>query len=69
MKFILVLCLLALISCDVLDVLKCLASNPKVQELVLQLVSLLVNQEYDKILPLVLSKLGDLVAAVKACVA
>ena len=69
MKFILVLCLLALISCDVLDVLKCLASQPKVQELALQLVSLLVNQEYDKILPTVLGHLGDLVAAVRTCVA
>ena len=67
MKFLLVLCLLALISCDVVDALKCLVSQPKVQELALKVLSLVVNQQYDQLLPLLLANLGVLVEAVKVC--
>lgn len=69
MKFLLVLCLLALISCDVVDALKCLVSQPKVQELVLKALSLVASKEYDQLLPLLLANLGVLVEAVKVCFA
>ena len=67
MKFLLVLCLLALISCDVVESLKCLVSQPKVQELVLKVLNLVLNKEYDQLLPLLLANLGVLVEAVKVC--
>ena len=67
MKFLLVLCLLALISCDVVDALKCLVSQPKVQELALKVLSLVVNKQFDQLLPLLLANLGVLVEAVKVC--
>ena len=67
MKFLLVLCLLALISCDVVDALKCLVSQPKVQELLLKVLSLVVNKQLDQLVPLLLANLGVLVEAVKVC--
>ena len=69
MKFLLVLCLLALISCDVVDALKWLVSQPKVQELALKVLSLVASKEYDQLLPLLLANLGVIVEAVKVCFA
>ena len=68
MKFILVLCLVALISCTVLDALKCFIDQPKVQELGLRILSLIVNKEGGKVLGLLLEKVWDLVDAFKTCV-
>lgn len=67
MKFILVLCLLALISCSFVDGLKCLVSQPKLQELFLKVVSLVANKQFDQLLPLVVSNLAAVLDAVKAC--
>ena len=53
MKFILVLCLVALISCTVLDALKCFINEPKVQEFGLKVLSLIYNKEANKVLGVV----------------
>ena len=67
MKVLLLLCLIALISCSVVDVVTCLVSQPKLVELVLKLVSYVTTKDYAKILPAVLASLSDVVEAVKAC--
>ena len=48
MKFILVLCLVALISCTLLDALKCFINEPKVQEVGLRVLSYILNKDKDK---------------------
>ena len=68
MKFILVLCLIALISCTVLDALKCFINEPKVQEFGLRVLSLVYTKEYGKILGVFTEKLWDLIDAFKTCV-
>ena len=68
MKFILVLCLVALISCTVLDALKCFINEPKVQEFGLRVLSLIYNKEANKVLGVLLQYGSDLVEAFKSCV-
>ena len=67
MKVLLFLWLIALISCNVIDVVTCLVSQPKLVEFVLKVVSYVATKDYDKILPALLASLSDLVAAVKTC--
>ena len=68
MKFILVLCLVALISCTLLDALKCFINEPKVQEVGLRVLSLVYNKEFSKIFGVLLEHVWDLVDAFKTCV-
>jgi len=67
MKVLLLLCLFALISCNVVDVVTCLVSQPKLVEFVLKVVSYVATKDYGQILPALLASLSDLVAAVKSC--
>ena len=46
MKFLLVLCLLILISCDAGDVISCLTRQPKLIELFFKIASLVTTQSY-----------------------
>ena len=68
MKFILVLCLVALISCTLLDALKCFINEPKVQEVGLRVLTLVYNKEFGKILGVLLEYVWDLINAFKACI-
>ena len=71
MKAVLFLCLFALFTCsidDVIGTVKCVVRKPKVQELGLKLFSYLYTKDYDKILPAVLGSLPDLFQAVTECV-
>lgn len=69
MRTVLLLCLISLLACktDFLEVVKCVISKPKVQELGLKLFSYLVNKQYSEILPAVLKSLPDLYTAVVDC--
>ena len=68
MKFILVLCLVALISCTVLDALKCFINEPKVQEVGLNVLSLCYKKEFGKIVGVLLENVWGLIDAFKTCV-
>ena len=68
MKFFLVLCLLAFISCDFIDTVKCIVSQPKIVEFGLKIFSYITTKDYDKILPAVLASITDIIAAVKECI-
>ena len=68
MKFLLVLCLIALISCSFTDTINCLMGQPKLVEFVLKMFSYITTKDYDRILPAVLASITDIIAAVKSCV-
>ena len=67
MKFLLVLCLIALIACDISDTITCLTQQPKLVELCLKIVSFIYTQDFEKIIPAVFDSIGDIIAAVTAC--
>ena len=70
MRTVLLLCLISLFACkvDVLEILKCVVSKPKVQELGLKLFSYLYTKEYSELVPALLKSLPDLYNAVVECV-
>ena len=68
MKFLLVLCLIALISCNFADTINCLIGQPKLIEFALKMFSYITTKDYDRILPAVLSSISDIIAAIKACI-
>ena len=53
MKAILLLCLLAFISCekDIIDIGKCIYKAPKVQELINDVIVAIATKDYSKLLP------------------
>ena len=67
MKFFLVLCLLALISCDAGDVFNCLIKQPKLVEFVFKIISLVATKAYDQIWTAVLAAIPDIITAVTSC--
>ncbi len=68
MKFLLVLCLFALITCNFVDTFNCLIKQPKLVELVLKIFSYITTKDYDKILPAVIGAIGDIITAIKTCI-
>ena len=67
MKFFLVLCLLALISCDAVDVFNCLIKQPKLVEFVFKVISLVSQKAYDQLWTAVLAAIPDIIESVKNC--
>ena len=69
MKAVLLLCLLAFISCekDIIDIGKCIYKAPKVQELINDALVAIVTQDYSKLLPKVKEALPDLIKVVLGC--
>ena len=53
MKAILLLCLLAFMSCekDIIDIGKCIYKAPKVQELINDVIIAIATKDYSKLLP------------------
>ena len=53
MKVVLVLCLLAFISCqkDIMDIAKCIYESPKVKELIADVIEAIVTQNISKLFP------------------
>ena len=69
MKAVLLLCLLAFISCekDIFDIGKCIYKAPKVQELINDVIVAIVTQDYSKLLQKVKEALPDLIKVVLGC--
>ena len=69
MKAVLLLCLLAFISCekDIIDIGKCIYKAPKVQELINDVIVAIATQDYSKLLPKVKEALPDLIKVVLGC--
>ena len=67
MKFFLVLCLLALISCDAGDVFNCLIKQPKLVEFVFKVISIVSQKAYDQLWTAVLAAIPDIIESVKNC--
>ena len=69
MKAVLLLCLLAFISCekDIFDIGKCIYKAPKVQELINDVIVAIATQDFSKLLPKVKEALPDLIKVVLGC--
>ena len=69
MKAVLLLCLLAFISCekDIIDIGKCIYKAPKVQELINDVIVAIATKDYSKLLPKVKEALPDLIKVVLGC--
>ena len=70
MRVVLVLCLLAFMSCqkDIMDIAKCLYENPKVKELIGDVMVAIVTKDFSKLLPKIMDSLPELIQAVITCV-
>ena len=69
MKFFLVLCLLAAISCaEVIDIIKCLAANPSIQEFVMEIINIIQSKDYIKLVNLFMKYFSPIYDAVMKCI-
>ncbi len=69
MKFLVVLCILAAISCaEVIDILKCLAFKPEIQEFVMKIIDIITKKEWTKIISLILESFTPIYNAVMSCI-
>ena len=69
MRVVLVLCLLAFMSCqNIMDIAKCLYENPKVKELIGDAMVAIVTKDFSKLLPKIIESLPELIQTVIKCV-
>ena len=70
MKAILVLCLLAFISCekDIIDIGKCIYKAPKVKELIADAIVAIATKDFSKLWPKIKEALPDLIQIVIGCI-
>ena len=70
MRVVLVLCLLAFISCqkDITDIVKCLYESPKVKELITDALIAIATQDFSKLLSKIKEALPELIQIVIKCV-
>ena len=70
MRVVLVLCLLAFMSCqkDIMDIAKCLYDNPKVQELIGDVMVAIMTKDFSKLWEKVKESFPELIQAVIECV-
>ena len=70
MRVVLVLCLLAFISCqkDIIDIVKCLYESPKVKELIADALIAIATQDFSKLWPKIKEALPELIKIVIKCV-
>ena len=69
MKAVLLLCLLAFMSCekDIIDIGKCIYKAPKVQELINDVIIAIATQDFTKLFPKIKEALPDLIKVVLGC--
>ena len=69
MKAVLLLCLLAFISCekDIIDIGKCIYKAPKVQELISDVIVAIATKDYSKLLPKLKESIPELIQIVLGC--
>ena len=70
MRVVLVLCLLAFMSCqkDIIDIAKCLYENPKIKELISDVMIAIATKDFSKLWPKIMESLPELIQAVVKCV-
>ena len=70
MRVVLVLCLLAFMSCqkDIMDIAKCLYESPKVKELIGDVMVAIVTKDFSKLLEKIKDSLPELIQVVLKCV-
>ena len=70
MKAVLLLCLLAFISCekDIMDIGKCIYKAPKVKELINDVIIAFATKDFSKLLPKIKEALPDLINIVIGCI-
>ena len=69
MKVVLVLCLLAFMSCqkDIMDIAKCLYESPKVKELISDVMVAIATKDFSKLWPKIKESLPELIQVVIKC--
>ena len=70
MKVVLVLCLLAFMSCqkDIMDIAKCLYESPKVKEIIADVMVAIATKDFSKLWPKIQEALPELIPVVIKCV-
>ena len=70
MKVVLVLCLLALMSCqkDIMDITKCLYESPKVKEIIADVMVAIATKDFSKLWSKIKEALPELIPVVIKCV-
>ena len=70
MKVVLVLCLLAFMSCqkDIMDIAKCLYESPKVKEIIADVMVAIATKDFSKLWPKIKEALPELIPVVIKCV-
>ena len=70
MKVVLVLCLLAFMSCqkDIKDIAKCLYESPKVKEIISDVMVAIATKDFSKLWPKIKESLPELIPVVIKCV-
>ena len=71
MRIALVLCLLAFMSCqkDIMDIAKCLYENPKMKEIIADVMVAIATKDFSKLWPKIKDALPELIPVVINCVA
>ena len=69
MKVVLVLCLLAFMSCqkDIMDIAKCLYESPKVKEIIADVMVAIATKDFSKLWPKIKESLPELIQVVIKC--
>ena len=70
MKAVLFLCLLAFMTCekDIIDIGKCLYKDPKVKEIIADVMITIATKDFDKLLTQIKEALPDLIKALTGCI-
>ena len=70
MKVVLVLCLLAFMSCqkDIMDIAKCLYESPKVKEIIADVMVAIATKDFSKLWPKIKESLPELISTVIKCI-
>ena len=70
MRLVLVLCLLAFMSCqkDIMDIAKCLYESPKVNEIIADVMVAIATKDFSKLWPKIKEALPELIPVVIKCI-
>ena len=69
MKAVLFVCLLAFMSCDIVDILKCVYETPIVQEIISLAIKCIVSQDWTALVDKIKESIPELIQAIIGCVA
>ena len=69
MKAVLFVCLLALMACDIVEILKCVVETPIAQEIINLAIQCLIKGDFNPLIEKIKASIPDLIQAVIGCVA